>query len=330
MIKKELLGLALKRLWWILTSETNECIDELPRQSGVFAPGSLDLPGSTLGLPVGALFYIIIIMNYRLYVDDSGTKEYIPDGKYYPNKGPTPFFVFGGILHTEGAFEKLRTSFRALKLEVFGSENVEIKANWLRIQKERVSRYLDPYNLSGEQLTRFVDGVYTLIVEARPVLIAIVIDKRAMQAKYGQDAHYTSSIAYEILLQRCQYEMEERNGEAFVTIDDMRGATPKGNEYRDNLIRQHRLLLWQGSQLQRGIHFSRIRGLNFKDSSIVDNLQLADLVAYSAYKQALDYGSMPARTDETDRVYEYLQRLLCVYRNKNGEVQGKGLVLFPS
>lgn len=268
-------------------------------------------------------------MNYHLYIDDSGTKEYSSDRIYYPNKGPTPFFVFGGILQTEGDSEKLRNNFRSLKAEVFGDSNIEIKANWLRIDNERSARYLVPYGISEDQLRIFVDRVYTLITDARPVLIATIIDKRAMQERYQQDAHYTSSIAYEIMLQRCQYEMQDRTGEAFVTIDDMRGATPKGNEYRSNLIRQHRRLLRYGSQLQRGVSFTRISGMNFRDSSVVDNLQLADLVAYSAYKQVLDYGSIPTRIDETIRVYEYLKRLLCVYRNRQGEVQGIGLVLFP-
>ena len=80
------------------------------------------------------------IETHLLYVDDSGTKEYSSTGSY--GAGNTRYFVFGGpFLEVEHA-KRLTEQIRRLKQETFKTESVEIKSNWLRLEREREARYL--------------------------------------------------------------------------------------------------------------------------------------------------------------------------------------------
>ena len=98
----------------------------------------------------------------------------------------------------------LSHGFGQLKRVAFGIEDVEIKSNWLRIEKERRRRYLDRYKVTDDQLDAFVDSYYQALIDADLVLLACVVDKVHMHEKYGDLAWYPPAAAYEPLLQRAQ------------------------------------------------------------------------------------------------------------------------------
>jgi len=269
---------------------------------------------------------------HKLYVDDSGTKEYSPDGAYsITGGGRTPFFVFGGILLTPSEAGTLGQKLRALKRMNFGTEDVEIKANWLRVGRERERRYINKFGISDLQLKSFVDETYGLIVEANCKLLAVLVDKSAVQAAYGLTPWYAPAIAYECLMQRAQLEMMSCDGWVHVTVDDMDGATPRGKQYRDNLERHHKLLKTQGSRLQQGRVLDRLLGISFADSRCDERLQLADLVSYAVYRQWIEYPEAWDAAKSQLPLYDYLGRLspkFCC--GPNGVVAGYGLVKFPT
>lgn len=266
---------------------------------------------------------------YKLFLDDSGTKEYAKDWAYSKSGGKTLYFVFGGLLVRSNDVPSIEDSLNQLKTNTFGSPNVEIKANWLRRGEEKAKRYLNKYGLSERELSGFTDSVYELINECDCKLLACVVNKREVQQKYP-NPHYPPAIAYECILQRAQQEMNERTGRANVTIDDMDGATPSGNQYLYLLKRQHNLLKNYGSRLIDGMAFDRINKINFRDSQKEELLQLSDLVAYSVYRQFVDYGPEWEQSVGELPTYEYLNRIARKFRqSSNGRIQGYGIVKFP-
>ena len=150
-----------------------------------------------------------------------------------------------------------------------------------------------------------------------------------MQAAYP-NPWYAPAVAYEILLQRAVQAV--RAPDSFsVTIDDMSGATPHGNQYKYNLTRQHGMLQRFGSRLQRGLSFVPLEGrLRFTDSAAHHLIQVADVVAYNVFRQFRDHGE--AWEDDTKElpVYDYFDRIASKFRKGDGgRIQGYGIVKFP-
>jgi hypothetical protein len=266
---------------------------------------------------------------HKFFIDDSGNKEYSIDGRYGSMGGRTPYFVFGGLLISPSDASLVDYAMRTLKRDTFGTEGVEIKANWLKRREERVKRYVDKYSITEAALKAFVDGVYNIINETECQLIACAVNKAEVQKYYKDSPHYPPSIAYDCLLQRAQQEMASCVGEVHVTIDSMSGATPAGNQHLDNLRKQHESLKRRGSALQKGMTFDRIGGIAFRDSKHDERLQLADLVAYAVYRQFVDHGPDWEDPSKPLPVYEYLERIATKFRNQQGRIQGYGIIKFP-
>jgi len=269
-----------------------------------------------------------------LFVDDSGTKEYSLSGAY--DSGNTRHFVFGGPFVAADQAKRLAAKLRRLKAETFGSDRVEIKSNWLRLENERTARYLRKFGLTDADLTRFVEAFYQAVVDSELVLIACVVDKVHMREDYGDRAWYPPAAAYEMLLQRAHAEIVDcrssGTGRCFsVIVDDMSGATPKGHQYRENLRRHHIQLKKTGSTLWKGITFEHLRDLRFVDSQRSELLQVADVVAYNVFRQFRQYGeewethglsALPA--------YDWFLRLCQKFRKgPNGRIQGFGVGKIP-
>ncbi|MFL6202391.1 MAG: DUF3800 domain-containing protein [Thermoanaerobaculia bacterium] len=274
------------------------------------------------------------VETHVLCVDDSGTKEYSPSGEY--GAGNTRYFLFGGPFLKVDEAKKLAARIRRLKLETFGTERIEVKSNWLRIDRERKARYLERFGKSEADLTRFVDAFYQAIAESDLVLIACVVDKVHMLEQYGDRAWYPPAAAYEMLLQRAHAEMADcrssGSGTCFSTIvDDMSGATPKGHQYRENLRRHHAQLKRSGSTLWKGLTFEHLRSLRFVDSRQSEMLQVADVIAYNVYRQFRQYGEeWETRGLETLPAYPWFSRLLGKFRRgANGRIQGFGVAKIP-
>ena len=70
--------------------------------------------------------------NYRLYIDDSGTREY-DAGRNYGTSGKSRHFVYGAVIVTERDASLFASRITALKRSVFGTDEVEIKSNWVNV-----------------------------------------------------------------------------------------------------------------------------------------------------------------------------------------------------
>jgi hypothetical protein len=207
-----------------------------------------------------------------------------------------------------------------------------VKATWLKRPAERKKWCLDRYPTSGAKIDALVDGVYDLIANANCELIACAVNKAEVQREYGERAYYAPAIAYECVIQRAQHAMEACGGHVHVTIDDMEGKSPKGNEWKINLKRHHRALRRRGSQLIRGMALDRLFGDEpaFRDSAHDHRVQLADLVAHCVYRQFVDHG--PDWEDPRGvelPMYEYFEKIHRRFRNHDGRVQGFGIIKFP-
>lgn len=265
---------------------------------------------------------------HRLYIDDSGTKEYAPDGRY--DAGNTRYFVLGGVLADNDTARGMIEALRSVKERYFGTPSVEMKSNWLRIPKERKKHYLDRYAMSEDNLRAFVEDYYSSLLLIDFVLIACVVDKVHMAEDYS-DPWYAPAVAYELMIQRAQREMEGR-GFFSVEIDNMSGATPKHRKYSDNLIRQHDQMRRSGSRLRRGMAFDRLIGnLRFVDSARSELVQVADIAAYNVFRQFTEYGE-EWETRGLNRLptYNYFRRIGRKFRRgPNNRIQGYGVVKMP-
>lgn len=269
------------------------------------------------------------MLTHALYIDDSGTKEYgATPAEYERHRGKSRYFVFCGTLLTIAEAGRLSSKMVKLKLECFGDETVEIKSNWLRIPHERQQHYLDPFALTAARLDEFMGAYYKAFVDdSELMLVAAVVDKLHTQEDYG-NPWYAPAIAYELLLQRVQQEMPKGNTVA-VIIDDMSGATPKGNQYKKNLKAQHRRLIQFGGRL-KNLDFPCLATQKFVNSASSQILQVSDVAAYNVHRQFMDHGEDWERNTAKLATYPHFERIGAKFRKgMNGRVQGYGIAKFP-
>jgi hypothetical protein len=267
--------------------------------------------------------------HFIFYIDDSGGKEYAISPELYSNSGNTRYFCFGGILIENNKGSVLASKLASCKKEFFGNDNVEIKSNWLRIPKECKRRYLDKYSISEEKLKDFVEYFYQILSDSEILMLAAVIDKVHMCEDYGGRAWYAPAISYEILMQRIVQQVVYPDTFS-VIIDDMDGATPKGNQYKVNLKKQHQLLRKNGSRLKRGLDFRPLQSLKFIDSTKSHHIQVADIVAYNVFRQFIEYGEeWESNANIELPIYHWLAKLKDKFRNSNGRIQGYGIIKMP-
>jgi hypothetical protein len=96
---------------------------------------------------------------HKLFLDDSGDKDYRDDRQYSRRGGPTPLFVFAGLIVSPLDAMGIDYSMRTLKRQTFGTADVEVKANWLKRPRERERRYLNKYGITDGGLTAFTEAL---------------------------------------------------------------------------------------------------------------------------------------------------------------------------
>jgi hypothetical protein len=259
----------------------------------------------------------------RLYIDDSGEKEY--------GEKTSRYFVYAGAVVDRDDEDALSDKIDDLKRATFGTNAVEVKSNWLRIPSEPKKRYAVPFGVTDETLTRFVGNLYALMKSDRFTYVAAAVDKTQMLKRYISP-HYPSGLTYQFLLQRYQKHCAKLDASGYVTIDDMSGSSPKKNQWLD-LLRAHHARLKKD-----GCRFTKMRFDNIADrplfaaSSRFNLLQVADLVAYNVYRQFRDHG---ATWDSTDApsvpFYPPLGALIRRFMlGEDGRLEGWGIVKWPN
>lgn len=274
---------------------------------------------------------------FVLYIDDSGTKEYADSPSDYSTTGNSRYFVFGGVLITTAESGNLAGQIKNLKRRVFGTDAVEIKSNWIRIPKEREKRYNQRFGVDDAAIERFVHSLYSIITAADLRLFAAVVDKIHVQEDYSSP-WYAPAISYEVLMQRVALEVKHPDTVS-VIIDDMTGATPKGNQYRKNLLAHHEQLRRSGSRLFPGGRFDFapvLPGIRFVDSAVSNLVQVSDIISYNVYRQFVLFGEKWETGEVTPDgrlnlpTYSWFDSIgekFC--QGPGGRVQGYGMVKFP-
>jgi hypothetical protein len=262
---------------------------------------------------------------FRAYIDDSGEKEY--------GWKTSRYFVYLGAIADLGDEEQLNSEIAAQKVQIFGTDAVELKSNWLRRPRERRKRYLDRFAISEEALDQFVEALYSWMEDAPLTFVAAAIDKPQMRQRYGANAWHPSATAYQFLLQRFELYLRSRvPARGYVTVDDMTGSSPAHNQWRDLLRDQHRRLKRDGCSITNLTFDAVANHVWFGKSHDFHLLQIADLVAYNVFRQFRDHGD--TWDDESARsvpIYPRLDRLLCRFLlGPNNRLQGWGIVKWPN
>lgn len=263
-------------------------------------------------------------VDFRAYFDDSGEKEY--------GAKTSRYFVYAGALVRLDDETALSREIADLKIATFGTADVEIKSNWVRIPSERKARYLDPYGVADGAFRAFIDALKEMMTSERFTYVAAAIDKIQMQERYGERKWYPSATAYQFLLQRVQLHCAAQGAKGHITIDDMSGSSPKKNQWRDLLRTHHNRLRKDGCQLTK-LKFDNIAPEpRFASSKRLHLLQVADLVAYDVFRQFRDHGD---RWDDPGArgvpVYGHLRPLLKRFMlGPGGKIEGWGIVKWPN
>ena len=260
-------------------------------------------------------------LQLRAYIDDSGEKEYGGQTSRY--------FVYAAVIVPVEMEPELNRQIARAKVGTFGTAAVEIKSNWIRQDRERQRRYLDPFGITAEQLDRCVEELYDWALQACVTLAAAVVDKVQMRERYGENAWHPSATAYQFLLQRYQLHLEPLSRIGYLTIDDMSGASPAANQWRDLLRNHHRRLKRDGCQITT-MRFDNVApDVRFGDSKHFHMLQIADLVAYNVFRQFREHGATWDAGGECP-VYPPLERMLPRFmRAEDGRFEGYGIVKWP-
>ena len=163
-----------------------------------------------------------------------------------------------------------------MKYKTFRDKNIEIKSNWLRQPKDREKRYLKKYNVTADQLTQFTNDLHDWISEAPLTLVASVIDKIQMKERYGEKAWHPSATAYQFLMQRYEmhldkkchpvprHSLEDCTLIGYVTVDNMDGASPAANQWRDLLRNHHRSLKKEAANLPKCVLITSLMGCDLE------------------------------------------------------------------
>lgn len=257
---------------------------------------------------------------YLFYLDESGEREY---------ESPSRYFVLCAVgVHTKD-WKAIHTAISSLKRTYFGTIDVEIKSNWLRIPKERERRYRVPFGISDTELWAFTNKFYGILRIYEVVIIAAVVDKEAMSQQHNQ-LQAPSSLAYRLVFERIelflQKNTEGANGIAI--YDKITELEIKRKGYENLLYRQHLRYLEQGTDF--GEVNRIVEGLLFVPSHENNLLQVPDLCAYNVYRQFREYGEEWHANNQFEHRYEYFKRIEpYLYRSNRGHYAGFGITKYP-
>jgi len=282
-------------------------------------------------------------MLYKVFVDDSGPKEYkTPYARSFVDTPPSfegneqfwrdNYFVLCAVRVKQEDIAEIDKEVSDLKIGCFGTKDVEIKSTWLRNKEKRKKKYLDPYNITDDQLNAFGEAFIDLIAKHRKklCLMATAFDKRYYSQKRvtldGNPLYKSTQVLFERINRCGNYNV--------VVFDQMEESlvVTRG---------QHKGILGikDGNEGMAQIYtpeYTHITEVKFAHSHNENFLQIADICAYNIHRQFTVYGRdwTGGHKDGTGkqvlRGYDYFSRIKCNLRcDHNGTVRGVGLVCIP-
>ncbi len=256
---------------------------------------------------------------YFFYFDESGSRD---PSVGTAEKPKDHLYVLLAVGIWEGQWRHFDHKIARIKLELadylrgqekgsFDLADCEIKSNWLRNPKERTKKSPYLHALDDSDRERLVAAYFDQLVPCRAVIMAAVIDKRHLRNYVTHEILHKK--AYEFLLERIEHYMREYHPKhnALIVMDDT------SKQLNRAVAMKHAFFQRAGNQ---NMEFRRIVEYPFFTPSELSNgVQLADLLAYNAYR---------AFKDE-NLSYPYFEMLMPhFYRRKVG-VTLDGLKVWP-
>lgn len=273
---------------------------------------------------------------YFYFIDDSGSKDWETPYAYSFTVTPPErnednlnfwrgnYFVLAGIHISNKSMSIINPEIDKLKIDFFGSKEVEIKSEWLRVPQKRKKNYLDPFNKTEEELKGFVETCWYPLFEKYQVEIqiqAFVIDKRFYNKKREKVTPFQELV--QVLLDRVELHP---NCECTIVFDqmdaDIRSQKHKHGEILSISKKKVDLGSWHEKYSHTEVRFEKSHHSNF--------LQLADTVAYNVFRQFVEHGDSweVAGTGELEK-YAFFSKITKNFYSKNRKVAGFGLVKIP-
>ena len=282
-------------------------------------------------------------MIYKVFVDDSGPKEYkTPYARSFVDTPPgfedneqfwrDNYFVLCGVRVKHEDIAEINEEVNKLKISYFGTKDIEIKSVWIRNNHQRKKRYLDPFKITDEKLNEFGESFIDLIEKHRDKmkLISIVFDKRFYGRKRilpdGNPLYKTTQVLFERINKCGQYNL--------VIFDQM-------DESLKVTAGHHKIIVGikdgnTGLNQFYMNEYENITDVIFTHSHNENFLQIADICAYNVHRQFTEYGRdwcgeyKDEQGKKTLRDYPYFNKIRCNFRyDGDGQVRGVGLICVP-
>lgn len=282
-------------------------------------------------------------MIYKVFVDDSGPKEYkTPYAKSFVDT-PPPFegseqfwrdnyFVLCAVRVKQEDMAEINKEMNQLKVQYFGTKNVEVKSVWLRNNNQRKKHYLEPFKMTNEQLNEFGKSLINLIEKHsdKMKLIAVVFDKRYYGGKRlladGNPLYKSTQVLFERINKCGQYNL--------VIFDQMDESLKVTKGHHKAMVG-----IKDGNKGMTQVYtneYESITDVSFAHSHNENFLQIADICAYNVHRQFTEYGRDWCGENKNEegkkvlRDYPYFNKIRCNFRyDSNGQVRGVGLICVP-
>lgn len=284
-------------------------------------------------------------MTYKVFIDDSGQKEYItPYSKDFINNPPTfdeyenfwrdNYFVLCGVRVKQENVGNINAKINKMKERYFKTHEVEIKSDWLRNPYQRKKRYLGKFRITADKLNEFGEKIVDLISAHKEELkiLAVVFDKRYYGNRKRITAEGTPLLkTTQILLERLEFA-----GNYNILVFDQMESSLKLT------FGQHKKILsvLQQNEGMEKIYVNKYESaidIKFMQSSAENFLQIADICAYNIFRQFVQFGREWTGEIKTKKgnnnlsLYPYFNRIRCnlFYNPRNYQVRGYGLSCVP-
>lgn len=279
-------------------------------------------------------------MLYKVFIDDSGQKEYKnpyskdfienpPVFKEYESFWRDNYFTLCGVRVKQDELGEINDMINQLKNDYFGTHKVEIKSDWLRNPYKRKKNYFEKFGITPEKLNEFGEKFIDIISENKEKLklIAVVFDKRY----YGDAKRKTQEGSpllktAQLIFERIQYV----GGYHILIFDQMESSLKLTIGQHDKIIN-----VFQKNAGMEKIYvdkYDRITDIKFMQSFEENFLQVADICAYNIYRQFIEFGRDWCGKNKKDgkiymNVYPYFNRIRCnfLFNSKTRQARGVGL-----
>lgn len=284
-------------------------------------------------------------MLYKVFIDESGKKEYItpyskefiesaPLFQDYPDFWRNNYFVLCGVRIKQDDLNQINKEINELKQKYFGTHKVEVKSDWLRNPYRRKKHYFDVYGIAPGELNEFGEKFTDLIAKFRNdlKLIGVVFDKRFYgDAKRQKEEGNPLLKATQLLFERLEYA----SGYNVVVFDQMESSLKLTTGQHDKILGVFRKNI--GMEKIYVDKYTKMTDIKFMKSERENFLQVADICAYNIFRQFVEHGRewTGKEKDKNGKsrmnLYKYFNKIRCNFMHHPARktVRGVGLTCVP-